>query len=339
MSAGRLAVFDFAGAEDAALSGDWTHIVSIGDPHSTVPDLARPLSVELLRLEFEDIEAEDPRHRAPRLEDAQRLIKFLAGIPDEANVLLHCHAGISRSTAAALILLFLREKSEAQAGAALLKIRPRAMPNLLLIRYADAILGCSLEAVAREITEQVRRELLRSIHQERGADGATVAILDFNRAVAALAAGSRWSYVVSFGDPGSAPPSRLYAVGRAVCRQEFLDFEEDADAGRGRLAEMRDIVNLIDFLRKIAPEDTVLFHCNAGLSRSTAAALLLFYLRDEDETRAKSRLLAIKPKSLPNRLMIRYADELLGTELERVCAEIYDSRRAALLRRFRKHRM
>jgi predicted protein tyrosine phosphatase len=74
----------------------------------------------------------------------------------------------------------------------------------------------------------------------------------------------------------------------------------------------KDTEELIEFFPKI--EGPVLFHCFAGMSRSTAAALtyLAWCLGPDKEAEAVARLFEIKRLTTPNHLMVAYADILLG---------------------------
>jgi predicted protein tyrosine phosphatase len=68
----------------------------------------------------------------------------------EAHLLVHCHAGVSRSTAAAALIL-MQANPEWPASAALdavAAIRPLAWPNLLILEIGDALLGRNGEIAA-----------------------------------------------------------------------------------------------------------------------------------------------------------------------------------------------
>jgi predicted protein tyrosine phosphatase len=59
----------------------------------------------------------------------------------------------------------------------------------------------------------------------------------------------------------------------------------------------------------------MLIHCYAGVSRSTALAyaiLIDHHGAIGDERRMLDRLVEIRPQACPNRLVVRYADQLLG---------------------------
>ena len=58
--------------------------------------------------------------------------------------LVHCQAGISRSTAATVLLFasWLGGGREPEAALAVQRLVPHAVPNPLLIAYGDQCLGC-----------------------------------------------------------------------------------------------------------------------------------------------------------------------------------------------------
>ena len=102
---------------------------------------------ERLELRFNDIIDEREDAIAPRREDIETLLRFgrtlLGQPPSNAHLLVHCHAGVSRSTAAmALILAQSRPDSPAaDALAEVVRIRPQAWPNLRMIELGDMLLG------------------------------------------------------------------------------------------------------------------------------------------------------------------------------------------------------
>lgn len=94
-----------------------------------------------LRLEIDDISDPLEGHILPSELHVRRLIDFLrAQEPDEA-LLVHCVAGISRSTAAALVALALdAEGRELEAAQRLREAAPHALPNRRIIELADHLL-------------------------------------------------------------------------------------------------------------------------------------------------------------------------------------------------------
>jgi len=96
-----------------------------------------------LRLIMNDIDRPAEGLVAPEAEHIHRLLAFLKGWDQESPLLIHCHAGISRSPAAALIALCLLRPDEDEAALAerVRAASAAAKPNRLLIRLADEILG------------------------------------------------------------------------------------------------------------------------------------------------------------------------------------------------------
>ena len=71
------------------------------------------------------------------------------------------------------------------------------------------------------------------------------------------------------------------------------------------------IVRLAEDLR--SGTGRILIHCEAGVSRSTAAALIMYayWLGPGREQEAMDRVLSQRPVAIPNRRMIELADRLL----------------------------
>jgi len=96
---------------------------------------------------FYDVEIKNSEYVSPKLEDIQRLIDIYHKLINDQSVhncLIHCTAGVSRSTAAAYILLFMMYGDKRKALDKLLEVRWFAQPNLLILDYADKILGTDL---------------------------------------------------------------------------------------------------------------------------------------------------------------------------------------------------
>ncbi|MDI1285835.1 MAG: protein-tyrosine-phosphatase [Reyranella sp.] len=121
-----------------------SHVLSIIDTHEPRPaalDDFFEIDHELIR--FDDIVAEypgfeacTPAHIAKVLEFGERVYAHPQG-----HVLVHCHAGISRSTAAAAILM--AQHAPGQEEAAFLKLlgmRKHGWPNTRMVEFADELL-------------------------------------------------------------------------------------------------------------------------------------------------------------------------------------------------------
>lgn len=111
------------------------HVLSLVSPDTELAPIAAPRTV----LRFNDILAPRPGLVAP---DAETIAAILA-LDGHATLLIHCFAGVSRSTAAAYILACAsRAPGEEGALAAFLRDAcPEATPNALMIALADEILG------------------------------------------------------------------------------------------------------------------------------------------------------------------------------------------------------
>ena len=96
-----------------------------------------------LRLTFHDIIEPVDGFTAPHSGDARRIIGFLSDHHRAAPLLIHCWAGISRSTATAFtaLCLFNPGADEEELALNLRLASPSATPNRRLVALADAELG------------------------------------------------------------------------------------------------------------------------------------------------------------------------------------------------------
>jgi predicted protein tyrosine phosphatase len=82
---------------------------------------------------------------------------------------------------------------------------------------------------------------------------------------------------ISITDPGS-PPAKLHEDGgcQDVLRLEFWDLDRPALGYKDNLFTPEDARQIIRFAKKWAPKvDTIMTHCEAGISRSAAVAAFL----------------------------------------------------------------
>lgn len=108
-------------------------------------EIHRPASISEanhLVLSFNDVTAPAPGLVCASNQDMDRYLAFIRAWPQKAPLLVHCWAGVSRSTAGAFIAAaLLNGQQSEQALAALLRSRsPSATPNRLLISLADQAL-------------------------------------------------------------------------------------------------------------------------------------------------------------------------------------------------------
>ena len=98
-------------------------------------------------LRFHDVIEPGPGLLPPRAEDVRAVLEFglthFDGDDREHHLLVHCHMGISRSTAAMTMLLAQAhpEQHEDSVLDRVFRARPQAWPNLLMIEHADRLLG------------------------------------------------------------------------------------------------------------------------------------------------------------------------------------------------------
>lgn len=126
-----------------------SHLVSLLAPENMVetPSGVRPDNH--LKLGLHDIAEPFLDYTVPAAGHIESLLAFGAAWDRAAPLLVHCHAGVSRSTAAALILLCQRNAGREAAAALELRERaPHAMPNRRMIALADAIMALEGRLVA-----------------------------------------------------------------------------------------------------------------------------------------------------------------------------------------------
>ena len=133
-----------------------THVLSLLDPGFPDPDAFGAFGEhERLNLRFHDITEERLGMRLVSREDVVALLRFGRDLmrEPEAHLLVHCHMGISRSTASmALILAQARpDRPALEALAEVRRIRDRIWPNLRVIELGDELLGRGGELVAAAI--------------------------------------------------------------------------------------------------------------------------------------------------------------------------------------------
>jgi len=112
-----------------------------------------------LRLHIHDISDPLPGCIAPDAQHVERLIEFALHWGGRGPMVVHCWAGISRSTAAAFAALCAINPGVAEALIArrLREASPTAYPNRLMIRLADVALGRggrmvqAIEAIGRGV--------------------------------------------------------------------------------------------------------------------------------------------------------------------------------------------
>ncbi len=169
MERARISLLTICGLEelDGHSGRGVTHVLSILDPAWPDPEgFDSWRRHHRLTLRFHDIIEPIPGQILPEPEHVAEILGFADALAadaherDDGHLLIHCHMGISRSTAAMTMLLAQAypDESEAEIVQRLVAIRPQAWPNLRMIGFADDILGRG-----GRLTEEVSRLHARQI--------------------------------------------------------------------------------------------------------------------------------------------------------------------------------
>jgi predicted protein tyrosine phosphatase len=161
-----------------------THVLSILDPDHPDPEAFGsydPHHRTILR--FHDIIHPVEGMILPAPEHVEAVLRFGDEVGAEhagrveGHLLVHCHMGVSRSTAAMLTLMAQThpEESEDRLFERLAEIRPQAWPNSLMIEFADRLLsrnGRLMDGLRRHYGRQIRRmpryeQLMRDLGRGR----------------------------------------------------------------------------------------------------------------------------------------------------------------------------
>jgi predicted protein tyrosine phosphatase len=118
-----------------------SHVVSLLDPHSAFPSPG----THHLKVSVHDIVEESHGWTAPAREHMTDILDFVSDWGRAAPILIHCYAGISRSTATAFITACVHnpDHDEEAIAFALRAASAVAWPNRRLVALADAELGRS----------------------------------------------------------------------------------------------------------------------------------------------------------------------------------------------------
>ena len=137
------------------------HVCSLARLHETVDSVGARHIVTLMRdtdkvvrpksiveanhlvLSMDDIAEAIDGYTLPGEAHVTRLIEFVTGWDRAAPMVVHCYAGISRSTAAAFTAACALnpKRDEAEIAQALRRASPIASPNVRIVALADAALG------------------------------------------------------------------------------------------------------------------------------------------------------------------------------------------------------
>jgi predicted protein tyrosine phosphatase len=122
-----------------------THVLSILDPGWPEPEALGAFDVHRrLELRFHDVIEAGPGWIAPERLDVEQLLSFGRDLTESrgTHLLVHCHAGVSRSTAAATLILAQArpDRPAEEVLQAVVRQRSHAWPNLRILELGDALL-------------------------------------------------------------------------------------------------------------------------------------------------------------------------------------------------------
>ena len=133
------------------------NIISIYSPNTAFPLFPGIKNNQILRLCFNDISRPQHNLKIITINDVKKIINFVT--KNNGDFLVHCYAGVSRSIAVTIIILFILEKnmnienliSELEHRA------PFANPNKLVLQQAGRALG----------EEKLFKTIIKNFHAQR----------------------------------------------------------------------------------------------------------------------------------------------------------------------------
>ncbi|CCD85353.1 Conserved hypothetical protein [Bradyrhizobium sp. ORS 285] len=120
-----------------------SHVLTI---MANVEQVQRPESIRPenhLRVSVDDITEQLPGFMAPNDDHVTQVLEFVRGWDRTAPLVIHCYAGISRSTASAFAAACALnpQRDELDIAWAIRQASPIASPNRLIVSLADRALG------------------------------------------------------------------------------------------------------------------------------------------------------------------------------------------------------
>jgi predicted protein tyrosine phosphatase len=135
--------------------GNFTHVISVSDAELEAERGYEHMindffpTAQVLFSYFDDVEYAR-RHGGPTYDEIVRILLFTQPLTLTDKILVHCRAGVSRSTALAIAIVAQHSRPglEKQAVAHVRTVRPQLIPNFLIVKLADEILGRNGKLVA-----------------------------------------------------------------------------------------------------------------------------------------------------------------------------------------------
>jgi predicted protein tyrosine phosphatase len=138
-----LHVCSLAALPETVRSTGASHVLTV---MANVEQVARPVSVlpaNHLKVSMDDITEHMDGFTAPCEAHVEKVLGFVRDWDRAAPMVVHCYAGISRSTASAFAAACLLnpQKDEVAIARAIRAASPIAQPNRLIVSLADKLLG------------------------------------------------------------------------------------------------------------------------------------------------------------------------------------------------------
>lgn len=138
-----LHVCSLAALPDTVRATGASHVLTV---MANIEQVMRPASVlpaNHLKISMDDITEQMDGFTAPSEAHVEKVLGFVRGWDRAAPMVVHCYAGISRSTASAFAAACLLnpQKDEAAIARAIRAASPIAQPNRLIVGLADKLLG------------------------------------------------------------------------------------------------------------------------------------------------------------------------------------------------------
>ena len=127
----EIKVLSYSDVQSCVDSGWPTHVISL---------INKPMPYygpQHLHLMFDDVDTHGTQYVTPLVEHVHRVLAFSTDLTENDRVLVHCLAGISRSTAVAIGVLIQHGVAYQDAYKQIAAIRPQLAPNRLIIQYID----------------------------------------------------------------------------------------------------------------------------------------------------------------------------------------------------------
>jgi predicted protein tyrosine phosphatase len=138
-----LHVCSLAALPDTVKSTGASHVLTV---MANVDQVQRPVSVlpaNHLKVAMDDITEQVDGFVAPSEQHIEKVLAFVRGWDRNAPLVVHCYAGISRSTASAFAAACMLNphKDEISIARQIRAASPIASPNRLIVSLADKVLG------------------------------------------------------------------------------------------------------------------------------------------------------------------------------------------------------